>query len=105
MNCKAPSKKVHRGFLYLDDETVIHSLSAVESCKIDEVVAKVNSARDGGFGGGAGFQGAKVEGCEEVDIGLRRRDGADPHQVFGLRALVSEPFGRQIPWKFRRVGS
>lgn len=60
-----PSKKVHRGFVYLHDETVINSLSAVESGKIDEVVAKVNSAREGGFGGGVGIQGAKVEGAKK----------------------------------------
>jgi hypothetical protein len=59
-----PTKNVHRGFIYLDDETVINSLSAVESGKIDEVVAKVNSAREGGFGGGVGMQGAKVEGAK-----------------------------------------
>src|SRR3712207_6645838 len=57
---KKPSKKVHRGFFYLNDETVINSLSAVESGKIDEVVAKVNSAREGGFGAGIGMQGAKI---------------------------------------------
>lgn len=62
---KKPSKKVHRGFVYLNDETVINSLSAVESGKIDEVVAKVNSAREGGFGGGVGIQGAKVEGAKK----------------------------------------
>src|SRR5882757_6034394 len=61
----APSNKVHRGFAYLDDETVINSLSAVEAGKIDEVVAKVNSAREGGFGGGVGLQGAKVEGAKK----------------------------------------
>lgn len=48
-NYRRPIKKVHRGFFYLDDETVINSLSAVESGKIDEVVAKVNSAREGGL--------------------------------------------------------
>jgi hypothetical protein len=62
---KSPSKRVHRGFVYLDDETVINSLSAVESGKIDEVVAKVNSAREGGFGGGVGIQGAKLEGARK----------------------------------------
>lgn len=60
-----PNNRVHRGFFYLDDETVINSLSAVESGKIDEVVAKVNSAREGGFGGGVGIQGAKVEGAKK----------------------------------------
>lgn len=58
---KAPSRKIHRGFLYLNDETVINSLSAVEAGKIDEVVAKVNSAREGGFGAGLGISGAKVD--------------------------------------------
>src|SRR3954470_10327299 len=62
---KKPVKRVHRGFFYLDDETVFNSLSAVESGKIDEIVAKVNSAREGGFGGGVGIQGAKVEGARK----------------------------------------
>lgn len=62
---KPPSTRIHRGFFYLDDETVINSLSAVESGKIDEVVAKVNSAREGGFGGGVGISGAKMEGTKK----------------------------------------
>jgi hypothetical protein len=61
-----PEKKVHRGFYYLDDETVINSLSAVEAGKVDEVVSKVNSAREGGLGGGVGIYGAKVEGGKKV---------------------------------------
>lgn len=60
-----PLKKVHRGFFYLNDETVVNSLSAFEAGKIDEVVAKVISAREGGFGGGVGIQGAKVEGSKK----------------------------------------
>jgi len=65
MGYQKPKKRVHRGFFYLDDETVINSLSAVESGKIDEIVAKVNSAREGGFGGGVGISGAKVEGARK----------------------------------------
>ena len=42
-----PQRRIHRGFFYLDDETVINSLSAVEAGKVDEVVAKINSAREG----------------------------------------------------------
>lgn len=57
-----PERRVHRGFYYLDDETVINSLSAVEAGKVDEVVSKVNSAREGGLSGGVGLYGAKVEG-------------------------------------------
>ena len=61
-----PDKRVHRGFYYLDDETVINSLSAVEAGKVDEVVSKVNSAREGGLGGGVGVYGAKVEAGKKV---------------------------------------
>lgn len=61
---KPENNSVHRGFVYLDDETVINSLSAVESGQIDEVVAKINSAREGGFGGGAGYSGMKIEGSK-----------------------------------------
>ncbi|TQL70081.1 hypothetical protein FB381_4007 [Nocardioides albertanoniae] len=59
---KPENNTVHRGFVYLDDETVINSLSAAEAGQIDEVVAKINSAREGGFGGGAGYASIKVEG-------------------------------------------
>lgn len=67
---KRPSKKVHRGFFYLNDETVINSLSAVEAGKIDEIVAKVNTAREGGFGGGIGAQGVKIEGGRKATSGF-----------------------------------
>jgi hypothetical protein len=49
----------------LNDETVINSLSAVEAGKVDEVLARVNTAREGGVGGGIGIQGAKVEGSKK----------------------------------------
>lgn len=66
----APKKRVHRGFVYLDDATVINSLSAMESGKIDEVVAKIAQARDGGINGGLNASvagvGAKVEGGKKA---------------------------------------
>lgn len=61
-----PQSRVHRGFFYLDDETVINSLSAVEAGKVDEVVEKINTARSGGFaagiGGGVGPLRASIDG-------------------------------------------
>lgn len=66
----APKKRVHRGFVYLDDATVINSLSAMESGKIDEVVAKIAQARDGGISGGVNASvagvGGKVEGGKKA---------------------------------------
>ena len=60
-----PEARVHRGFFYLNDETVINSLSAVEAGKVDEVLAKINTAREGGVGGGIGIHGAKIEGAKK----------------------------------------
>jgi hypothetical protein len=65
-----PSKKLHRGFAYLNDETVINSLSSLEAGKIDEIVAKINSAREGGFGGGAGMSAVHLEGGKKSSSSL-----------------------------------
>jgi hypothetical protein len=62
---RKPEARIHRGFFYLDDETVINSLSAVEAGKVDEVLSRVNTAREGGVGGGIGIHGAKVEGAKK----------------------------------------
>jgi len=64
---RKPQKKIHKGFYFLDDETLINSLSAVESGKVDEVVAKLVSAKEGGISGGIGFQGAKLEAGKKVN--------------------------------------
>ena len=39
----------HRGFVYLDNDIVINSLSALESGKVDEVVEKINLAQERGL--------------------------------------------------------
>lgn len=59
---KKPKHRIHKGFQYLDDETVVNSLSAVEAGKIDEVVSKINSGKEGGLGGKLGYAGAGIEG-------------------------------------------
>lgn len=48
---KRPSKQLHRDFFYLDDEVTINSLSALESGRVDEIVSKTTTAREGGFSG------------------------------------------------------
>ena len=48
-----PAKREHKGFFYLNDEVVVNSLSALESGKIDEIVSKTTTAREGGFSGDA----------------------------------------------------
>ena len=46
---QAPKRRLHREFLYLDHETVLNSLSAIEAGKIDKIIQKVSQAREGGL--------------------------------------------------------
>ncbi|MGI8667676.1 MAG: DUF6414 family protein [Jatrophihabitans sp.] len=48
---KRPKKRLHREFLYLNHDTIINSLSALEAGKIDEIIQKANEAREGGLEG------------------------------------------------------
>src|SRR3712207_4622315 len=98
-----PVKKIHRGFFYLNDETVINSLSAVESGKIDEVVAKVNSAREGGFGhapgvidaGSAGTTGSKSAFEEEM---VRTRTRFSVFELWYQTLLEAKALGSFLGW-------
>lgn len=62
---KSPEKRVHREFLYLDSDTVVNSLSALEAGKIDEIIQKANEAREGGFGVGLRAGGAEASGSKK----------------------------------------
>jgi hypothetical protein len=44
-----PKANRHRRFVYLDDDAVTDSLSALEAGKIDEVIAKISQARETGI--------------------------------------------------------
>ena len=54
MTYKKPKQHLHREFLYLNHETIVNSLSALESGKVDEIIQKANEAREGGFAGNIG---------------------------------------------------
>jgi archaellum component FlaC len=62
MPYQKPKSRLHREFLYLDNETVVNSLSALEAGKVDEIIQKINEAREGGFTGALNVPGAEVSG-------------------------------------------
>lgn len=79
---KAPKVRLHRDFFYLNDEVAINSLSALESGKIDEIVSRTTTAREGGFSGevkipvaDVGIGGSKKasSGIEEEMVRTRTR--------------------------------
>lgn len=51
---RAPKRRLHREFLYLNHDTVLNSLSALEAGKVDEIIQKVNEAKEGGMDVSAG---------------------------------------------------
>lgn len=71
-----PKKRLHREFLYLDHETILNSLSALEAGKVDEIIEKVSEAREGGVEGGLGYGPAKLSGGKKktanIEEELRR---------------------------------
>lgn len=57
---KRPKRHLHREFLYLDHDTILNSLSALEAGKIDEIIQKANEAREGGLDAGLAVGPAKA---------------------------------------------
>ncbi|QOC25563.1 hypothetical protein IC744_04115 [Microbacterium hominis] len=103
----APKKRVHRGFVYLDDGVVINSLSALESGKIDEVVAKIAQAREGGLAGGLnaglGSAGAKIEGGRKATTALeeevvRTRTRFSIFEIWYQKLLEEKALGTFDGW-------
>lgn len=77
---KAPKERLHRDFFYLDDEVAINSLSALESGKVDEIVSRTTTAREGGLSGGVkipvadiGLGGSKKTSSEIEEEMVRTR--------------------------------
>lgn len=79
---KAPEANLHRSFVYLDEDLVMNSLSALEAGKIDSIVTKIAEAREGGFGGSisaaavgvqAGAEGGKKKQLSYEDELMRIR--------------------------------
>ena len=76
-----PKSQAHRGFVYLDDDIVINSLSALESGKVDEVVEKINLAQERGLSIGlkvgsdavGATGGATTKGSESLQAEVIRR--------------------------------
>jgi hypothetical protein len=80
---QAPKTRLHRDFLYLDDDAVLNSLSALEAGKVDEIIQKVSEAKEGGLEGSIGAgpvkgggRRKKLAGIEEQLVKTRTRFSA-----------------------------
>jgi hypothetical protein len=59
---KKPKRHLHSEFVYLNHDTILNSLSAIEAGKIDEIIQKANEAREGGLDGSLGVGQIKAAG-------------------------------------------
>lgn len=82
MKYQKPKNHLHREFLYLNHDTIVNSLSALEAGKIDEILQKANEAREGGFG--AGFAAGPVEAS-----GGRKKNSAIEEEMVRTRTVFS----------------
>ena len=82
MSYKGPKKHLHREFLYLNHETIVNSLSALEAGKIDEIIQKANEAREGGFTGG--LSAGPLEAT-----GGKRKTGSIEEEMVRTRTIFS----------------
>ncbi|MGW6129016.1 DUF6414 family protein [Cellulomonas sp. NPDC055163] len=98
-----PKNRLHREFIYLNHETVVNSLSALEAGKIDEIIAKVSEAREGGFEAGAGYGPIKASGGKKktsnVEEELRRtRTWFSAFEAWYTHLTAGEAIGRLVGW-------
>ena len=67
---KPPKKRLHREFLYLNHDSVLNSLSALEAGKVDEILQKVNEAREGGLEASVGYGAVKAGGRKKKSANI-----------------------------------
>lgn len=70
MGYNKPKKHLHREFLYLNHDSIVNSLSALEAGKIDEIIQKANQAREGGFTGGLSIGPLEVGGGKSKALSI-----------------------------------
>jgi hypothetical protein len=62
---RPPKKRLHHEFLYLNHDTVLNALSALEAGKVDEIIQKVNEAKEGGLDVSVGAGPIKGRGAKK----------------------------------------
>ncbi|MFZ3022081.1 MAG: hypothetical protein WA090_08210, partial [Candidatus Nanopelagicaceae bacterium] len=65
-----PKIGLHKEFVYLNDDTIINSLSALEAGKIDEILQKSFDTRERGFEAGVGIKGVGVKGGKKSEANV-----------------------------------
>lgn len=100
---RPPKKHLHREFLYLNHDTVLNSLSALEAGKVDEIIQRVNEAREGGFdasvaAGPVKGRGGKKKAASVEEQLVRTRTRFSAFEAWSERLEVDEAIGTFDGW-------
>jgi hypothetical protein len=77
-----PKKSLHREFVYLNQDSVLNSLSAFEAGQVDKILEKTSEASEGGVEGGLGVKGARLGGS-------KKRQGSIQEELVRTRTRFS----------------
>jgi hypothetical protein len=67
---RRPKQRLHREFLYLNHDSVLNSLSALEAGAVDEIIQKVNEAKEGGLDAGVQVGPVKAGGKKKKQASI-----------------------------------
>lgn len=102
---KRPHQRLHRDFFYLDDDVTINSLSALESGRVDEIVSKTTTAREGGFSGDvaipvvkAAVGGSRKSSSEIEEEMVRTRTRFSVFDAWYQLMSEKKAFGTFVGW-------
>jgi hypothetical protein len=67
----SPKVRLHHEFLYLNHDTVLNALSALEAGAVDEIIEKTTEAHEGGLEGGLSYGPLKAGGSKKKQSNIQ----------------------------------
>jgi hypothetical protein len=100
---KKPKLQLHKEFVYLNHDTVINSLSALEAGKVDEILEKITEAREGGLGGALGYGPIKANAGKKKSSNVeeeltRSRTNFSAFEAWNAHLGDAGAFGELTEW-------
>ncbi|HXG40697.1 MAG TPA: hypothetical protein VNJ28_07110 [Candidatus Limnocylindrales bacterium] len=102
-NYRPPKQQLHRDFVYLDHDSVLNSLSALEAGRIDDIIQKTTEALDGsiqaGLNAGPLKGGAGRKKVSEIQQELvRKRTNFSAFEAWYSKLKSESGIGRFDVW-------
>ncbi len=98
-----PKVRLHRDFVFLNDDSILNSLSALEAGKVDEIIEKTSEATDRGIEGSIGHGALKAGGSKKKQAQLESelvkiRTRFSAFEAWYQHLKASDAFGTFDEW-------